>query len=302
MRIGAGASPERGEDVARGVHVTVPETSNMCGFDVALVELDREITSVPVAPVRFTPLQPGEQVTAVGFGVDGFDQPQAARLQRTTTVLGVGPSPIRYNTRQGTPIDYPIPEGDLATGEATCYGDSGGPLFDAQGAVVGVTSRGVDDYVPRDGNHGNGCIDLPSVFAGVRAHQALIAGAASNAGHPLDGAGRGREDDGELAGAKDRDDEDDEGSSRGPPKVETPSTGCRAAPAQTGDGELFALVVATLALRGRRRGRDGQGLEAICRSLGTHPAGGNVRRSSLLRAPRAGLGLKDKRRTPRDTG
>ena len=41
------------------------------------------------------------------------------------------------------------------------------------------------EHIPANGHHGNGCWDLPSIFAGVRAHEALIRSAAEQAGHPL---------------------------------------------------------------------------------------------------------------------
>ena len=169
---------------ARGAQIFVPTTSNMCGFDVALIQLDRNVTTAPIAQVRFTPLAPNEPVIAVGYGVDGQDRAPVQRQQRSTTVLGVGPQPLQYTTKQSVPISYAIPQGDVATGESTCYGDSGGPLFDAQGRVVAVTSRGIPDF-PQSGAHGNGCVDLPSIYAGARFNEQLIRQAAQAAGHPL---------------------------------------------------------------------------------------------------------------------
>jgi len=70
------------------------------------------------------------------------------------------------------------------TGESTCYGDSGGPLLDMQGNIVAMTSRGPAN-APTDAAHGNGCIDMVSVYAATRFNEATIRQAATAAGHPL---------------------------------------------------------------------------------------------------------------------
>jgi Trypsin len=172
-----------GTPAAKGARIFVPATSNMCSFDVALM-LDRDVTSAKIAPVRFTALAKNEATTAVGYGVDGKDKSLPQRMQRATTVLGVGPIPLEYTTKQNVVVSYDIPKGDVATGESTCYGDSGGPLFDAKGAVVAVTSRGIPEF-PQNGAHGNGCVDLPSIYAGVRFNEQTIRQATEAAGHPL---------------------------------------------------------------------------------------------------------------------
>jgi hypothetical protein len=180
--LGSGARGDGAPD-AVGSKITVPATVNMCGFDVALVQLDHELSGAKIAKVRFSELAPNEKVVAVGYGVDGQDQERPSRMQRTTTVLGVGPKTIEYKTADGQTITYDLPKGDVATGESTCYGDSGGPLYDGQGRLVALTSRGID--FQDDGQHGNGCIDLPSVYAGARFNEQLIRQAAKDAGHAL---------------------------------------------------------------------------------------------------------------------
>ena len=183
IMLGVNARPN-GTPAARGAKIFVPATSNMCSFDVALIQLDRDVAGGKIAPVRFSALKATEATTAVGYGVDGQDRSLAQRMQRTTTVLGVGPTTLQYKTKQNASISYAIPQGDVATGESTCYGDSGGPLFDATGAVVAVTSRGIPEF-PQTGAHGNGCVDLPSIYAGVRFNEQTIRQAAQAAGHPL---------------------------------------------------------------------------------------------------------------------
>ena len=59
---------------ARGTKIFVPATSNMCSFDVALIQLDRDVAGAPIAQVRFTQLTPNEPAIAVGYGVDGHPE------------------------------------------------------------------------------------------------------------------------------------------------------------------------------------------------------------------------------------
>jgi MYXO-CTERM domain-containing protein len=186
--VGADLNPSATQNLdpdAVGTAITVPTTSNMCGFDIALIQLDRDLTQAgaKIVPVRFSPLADNEPTIAVGYGVDGQNNERPARMQRATTVLGVGPKSINYATQNGDSVPYDIPKGDVVTGESTCYGDSGGPLLDQQGNLVAVTSRGID--APDDGTHGNGCVDLPSVYAGARFNEQQIREAAKAAGHEL---------------------------------------------------------------------------------------------------------------------
>src|SRR5262249_16853865 len=54
--VGINANPDihtNARLVAKGKRITVPATSNMCSFDVALVELDRDVAGAKIAPVRF---------------------------------------------------------------------------------------------------------------------------------------------------------------------------------------------------------------------------------------------------------
>jgi hypothetical protein len=174
--VALGVNADETKKVARGKKLVVPATRSLCGSDIALIQLDADVANAKIAQVRFEKLAVGEAAIAVGYGASTPDGPPAAsRRQRQTTVVAVGPAKPTWKSRSGEPIPYDVPAGDLSTGESTCLGDSGGPLFDEGGSIVGVTSRGIDGE----------CVDRPSVFASVAAHVALIERAATAAGHPL---------------------------------------------------------------------------------------------------------------------
>jgi secreted trypsin-like serine protease len=165
--------------VAVGVQIFVREPTT-CGQDVALVRLDRKIPNAKIAPLRLTPVTVGESgLSTVGFGrtsTDG-DRP-ATRMRRDgLRVDALGGQPATFRRKNGQTINYELPPNDLATGESTCNGDSGGPLFDARGQFVAVTSRGLDV----DDNCGDG----PAIWAGLAGHEDLIREAAQSVGLKL---------------------------------------------------------------------------------------------------------------------
>jgi MYXO-CTERM domain-containing protein len=255
---------------AVGTRITVPPVANTCSYDIAIIELNTELTHLgaTVVPVRFTPLVNDEPTVAIGYGNDGHDDTPETRMQRQTKILGVGPTELAYQTQSGGVVHYSLPQGDVATGEATCNGDSGGSLVDANGSLVAVTSRGIA-LAPNenDGTHGDGaCLDLPSVYAGVRFNEATIRQAVTAAGYQLPptptwpgsgGAEPGAGPGGATALAAD-------GSTSKKPRSATtthdgtPSAhgGCSSGPSQPdGPSARLALLLGAAVFLRRRRGR-----------------------------------------------
>jgi MYXO-CTERM domain-containing protein len=283
IKVGVSSNWDVGSVVAQGKQIFEPTKNDMCGFDVALILLDRDVPNAKIAKVRFTPLKNGERTIAVGYGADENDNTLPRRMQRDTTILGVGPAKIAYKSQDGQTFNYDAPTGDVVTGESTCFGDSGGPLFDAAGNVVAMTSRGPFDS-PMGGVHGsNGCADMVSIYASTILNKDLIMSAAKQAGHPIvdDSAGpkttkpapsapTGDDDDDGTFGDDDDDvgsvgdDDDDDSSQKPKPKTTkkksvgaAQAAGCSTshAPAGTGHGALLLVGLAIAARRRRVRSR-----------------------------------------------
>ncbi len=161
---------------ASRVFIDSAKPNTICGNDIGLFQLDRDITGVTIARVRLTPPVAGEVVTTSGYGDDGTGNVTNGRFVRTgIKVDAVGPSNYNYTTAAGQQLAVSLPAGEIGTGESTCFGDSGGPLFDAAGNVIGMTSRGIDGE----------CNDRPSIYSDTASHAAAIQAAAAAAGHTL---------------------------------------------------------------------------------------------------------------------
>jgi len=176
LTISVGRIP--GNPVANASRVIIDSAkpNTICGNDIGLFQLDRDITGVTIARVRLTPPVAGEIVTTAGYGDDGTGNVTNGRFVRTgIKVDAVGPSDYSYKTAAGQTLPVSLPAGEIGTGESTCFGDSGGPLFDAAGNVIGMTSRGIDGE----------CNDRPSIYSDTASHAAVIQAAATAAGHPL---------------------------------------------------------------------------------------------------------------------
>lgn len=112
----------------------VPKTNSACGDDVALLVLASAVSSTdsPIADVRLSRAAKGEAYSAVGYGRtcgDDTDQCSGNGVRRRKDGLAVECIDCRAGTWRGT-------------SDSVCIGDSGGPAFDAQKRVFGVTTVG----------------------------------------------------------------------------------------------------------------------------------------------------------------
>jgi hypothetical protein len=115
----------RSEFVAVGREIIVPQGQTLCGADIALVLLDRNVAGVAPVPIRVKGVVKNERVRAVGFGKRGDNDPAGVKLLRDHVAV----------------LD--VTRAEFQVGEATCQGDSGGPALDSKtGELVGVVSRG----------------------------------------------------------------------------------------------------------------------------------------------------------------
>jgi uncharacterized protein (TIGR03382 family) len=121
-----------------------PGSSNVCGYDVALLILNKNIPSseaTPIEPALGTTTTAQQPFSAVGFG-----------LQKPVDPKGVtAGTRMRYDSASVYCVGSECPsaasnQADEWVGNSpVCSGDSGGPALDASGRVFGVTSRGDAD-------------------------------------------------------------------------------------------------------------------------------------------------------------
>ncbi len=124
-----------------GARIEVPPDGNdECGFDIAAVVLARNLDAseaTPFPPRLDAPAIAGEVVTAVGFGSDGSGGGLGERrVGEGLEVVCVGAAACGDGFVQDTELE--VGDGVI------CEYDSGSPALDAEGRVIGVTSRGVN--------------------------------------------------------------------------------------------------------------------------------------------------------------
>ncbi|AKV03788.1 hypothetical protein AKJ09_10451 [Labilithrix luteola] len=122
--------------------VVVDFDSDKCDQDIAGLELTEPVTGVSIPTLELDTLpKVADPVTLVGWGraTDESVTYPEARQRGTGTVVGLGAG--TYKNAHGDNLSS---DGAYLISSVTaCEGDSGSPLFDARGAVLGVTSSGV---------------------------------------------------------------------------------------------------------------------------------------------------------------
>ena len=165
--VGGAAAPSfDGAPVAAvGTRIVDDGAGEMCGHDVAVIVLDHAVDA-PTTSIREAPPVVGEKLTAVGWGRTENGYPLAKQMRTGIPVLAVGAGLFTYTRASGAVLSAALVDGELAVGESVCNGDSGGPLLDDAGMVVGVVSRTVQNGSVR-------CVDTPVVYSQASAWRGL---------------------------------------------------------------------------------------------------------------------------------
>lgn len=157
------SSISRNSGVYTSRRIITPTESALCGNDIALVILDRNVPASEATPV-IPAVNPGmtdsrysKKVTAIGYGVTSPGNDSSAGLRRireNIELLCVGNAPdIQFDCLMAPNIASQMTEKEFLALEGTCQGDSGSSAFEqtsfaawkaGQGTPVtfGVLSRG----------------------------------------------------------------------------------------------------------------------------------------------------------------
>jgi len=121
---------------ALGAKVFATQTPSICRNDVAAIVLDRELTGVPLIPMRLARgNQRGEVLRVVGYGETEAAMSGTRRAKDGLSISLVGTSQFRADGDAIPPRTF------LTLGPGLCIGDSGGPALTTDGAVTGIYSQ-----------------------------------------------------------------------------------------------------------------------------------------------------------------
>lgn len=164
---------------AIGTKIFHDAAKNLCGHDLSLILLDREISNAPFAHIRLDDtVTLGETFTAVGWGVTDKEFVPFYRKQRKNVkITAVGPAAAGMTFQ-------PTPPNDFQVGESICAGDSGGPALDTtSNAILGVTSRGGNGQPSNPNNPAAECLFATNFYTQTSAYKDLILSAFAESGH-----------------------------------------------------------------------------------------------------------------------
>ena len=160
----------------QGFAISATKTVKSSGFsvndlgddDIGLVFLSQVATGRTPSPINLTPRNfVGERVTQVGYGVS--DQNGNGGLEVVLEDKLVS-SCANFGGSDSNLICY-----DQTDGSGKCNGDSGGPSFDEEGVVIGVTSFG-DQNCEQFGADTNTAGEASFINATVNANAAIACG------------------------------------------------------------------------------------------------------------------------------
>lgn len=169
--VGDAPAPSFGDApvAAKGLRIVDDGSSAMCGHDVAVLVLDRALGS-PTTSIRRTAPVVGESLTAIGWGRTQDGYPPSKQMRTGIPVLAIGAGLFTYTRASGAILKAALSDGELGAGESVCNGDSGGPLLDPDGKIVGVVSRIASNGSVR-------CVDTPVVYSAAWRWQDLVTSA-----------------------------------------------------------------------------------------------------------------------------
>jgi hypothetical protein len=154
--IGVGPRADGSSVYARVSEIRTARASRFEGNDIAVLVLERAGSLAPYE-VSFVAPRVGDPIVGIGYGQTSGGRrglPAGRKYRGAGTIGRLGSMEIV--TQRALP----------------CYGDSGGPLFDAAGRVIGVVSRGTAGT----------CEGGSGIYTRVDAHRALIERAISDTG------------------------------------------------------------------------------------------------------------------------
>jgi hypothetical protein len=153
---------------------------HICNHDIAFLILDHPLDT-PIAAIRADPRpRAGDQFFVLGWGLareSGLNgTPPSERRRRVGNIRTVGPA-------RDTVANIGIPDAEMAVGEATCEGDSGGPVLDPDSrAVIGVVSRGTSGGIADPTKAFESCVGATNIMSLIWSFEDLITTAFTAAG------------------------------------------------------------------------------------------------------------------------